>query len=759
MIYSLQNILSFREFKKVGHSMKDNMEVGFCSSLWCSYEDAKTCSFVFSSIVDLHSCINHAMIVCVDTILVLICLFIFIYKSFKNAPPLQSQNLSLVLIFSSIYNAFLSFAYLGWGLSLAWKELYKSQSVLPLHKWFPIFFHGFTWLLVSITVSLNKLQLPFNRTVKFCYVIIFYAGFLFTTLAYEAFVGTSVSVKMVLDVLCLPGSILLLVGTLWRGHNYVDTNFVNGGDDSYKLLQGEEIDADVTLFAKAGLFSTMSFWWLNPLLAKGKKKILEEKDIPQLRPQDQAHMCYSSYLQQVSEQKGSSNSSSTLMVILSCQWKAILVSGFFALIKALTLIAGPLFLRAFIKVASGKESFRYEAYVLTGGLFLAKGLESVSERQWYFRTRLIGLQVRSMLSAAIFQKQIRLSNAAKLTYSPGEIVSYVTVDAYKIGEFPSWFHQIWTTSLQLGSALIIVYYSLGLASTAALITVILTVLASSPLSKLQHKYHKKLMAAQDRRLKAIAEALTNMKILKLYAWETHFKNIIEGLRGEESKWIRKVLSQKGQYLVLFYASPILVPAITLWACYFLDVSLNASNCFTFLATLRIIQDQIRRMPEVAGIFIEAKVSFSRIDHFLGAPELENTDTRRSNNENHVDLSIFMSCAEISWDSLKATLRNIQLMVRTGEKVAICGGVGSGKSTLLAAILGEVPKISGTVSLWNKLLNFINFNYFSPSLNLRSMKFSGIYLWEDSLCFSDCLDTNWNHSRKYSVRFFYGSKQI
>ena len=166
-----------------------------------------------------------------------------------------------------------------------------------------------------------------------------------------------------------------------------------------------------------------------------------------------------------------------------------------------------------------------------------KCLESFSERQWFFRSRMIGLQVRSFLSAAIYQKQLRPSNAAKVTHSPGQIMNYVTVDAYRIGEFPYWFHQIWSTNLQLCLALIVIWYSIGLATVAALIVVILTVVASSPLAKLQHKYLAKLMVAQDKRLKAITEALANMKVLKLYAWEKHFKDAIEGLRKEESEQI------------------------------------------------------------------------------------------------------------------------------------------------------------------------------------------------------------------------------
>ncbi|KAI9174576.1 hypothetical protein LWI28_019508 [Acer negundo] len=696
--------ISKLHLRSLRHNMEDGFWMAFCNKSECSNETAKVCSSGFSSIDDPYSCINHALIICIDILLLSICLFFFIYKlsTRKTIAPLESQKLPVKLIYSIIYNGILGLAYFGLGISIVSKKVHKDHSVLPLHKWLVLLFQGFTWLFLALTISLNKLHLPHSRTVKFCYIVIIYVGFVCISSLRKAILENIVSIKMILDILSFPGTILLLL-CAFQGHGYADTDVDNCRDDSQVVLQGHGSNDKVTPFAEAGFFSNVSFWWLNPLMKKGKERILEDKDIPQLRLADQARTCYSIFM----EQKGSSDSHSLLSVILLCQWKAILVSGFFALIKVITLSAGPLFLREFIKVASGKENIKYEAYVLTGGLFLAKCLESLSERQWFFRTRLIGLQVRSMLSAAIYQKQLRLSNTAKMTFSPGEIVSYITVDAYKIGEFPYWFHQMWTTCLQLCLALVIIYYCVGLATTAALITVLLTVLASSPLTKLQHKYQIKLMVAQDRRLKAITEALTNMKVLKLYAWETHFKNVIEGLRKEEFKWIYKVLTQKGYYVVLFWSSPILIPIVTFWACYFLKITPDASNAFTFLASLQIAQGQIRLIPEVAGIFIESKVSFSRIVKFLEARELENTNIRqvKSDRDMDMDWSIFIRSADISWDacsSSMATLRNINLMIKPREKVAICGEVGSGKSTLLAAILGEVPKISGMVSVYGKI---------------------------------------------------------
>ncbi|KAI3422990.1 uncharacterized protein J3R85_011519 [Psidium guajava] len=474
----------------------------------------------------------------------------------------------------------------------------------------------------------------------------------------------------------------------------------------YEPLLDREQNHGVTPFATAGFLSKMSFWWLNPLMKLGKEKILQDDDIPRLRWEERAETCYLRFLEQLhkGKKKNSYGAYSILSAIFYCEWRGILVSGFFALIKVLTLSTGPLFLSAFIMVAEGEEAFEYEGYVLAGGLFLAKCLESLSERQWYFRARLIGLRIRSFLSAAICRKQLRLSSAGKMAHSPGQIIQYVTSDAYRIGEFPYWFHQIWSTSLQLCLALVIVYYAVGLATLAALTVLILTVAGTHPMAKLQLKYQRRLMEAQDKRLKAIAEALSNMKVLKLYAWDKHFKQVIEELRKDESEGIAAVLRQKGNCLVLYWSSPVLVPVFTFWACYFMGIPLTASNVFIFLASLRIVQQPIRLIPEVVGSFIEAKVSLSRIAEFLEATELEDKPTKQQSDTEVLEMAVFLDSREISWDSgtSKVTLRNINLSVRKEEKVAICGEVGSGKSTLLAAILGEVPFINGIVRVHGRM---------------------------------------------------------
>uniref|UniRef100_A0A803MIJ7 ABC-type xenobiotic transporter n=1 Tax=Chenopodium quinoa TaxID=63459 RepID=A0A803MIJ7_CHEQI len=212
------------------------------------------------------------------------------------------------------------------------------------------------------------------------------------------------------------------------------------------------------------------------------------------------------------------------------------------------------------------------------------------------------------------------------------------------------------------------------------------------------------MVAQDARLKAYSEALVNIKVLKLYAWETHFKNVIEGLRKVEAKWLSGVQMRRSYNGFLFWSSPVLVSAVTFGACYFLKIPLHASNVFTFVATLRLVQEPIRSIPDVISAMIQAKVAFTRIVEFLLEPELLTQNVKKKSRMGNIDHAIKMRSANLYWEtnSSKPTLRNINIVVRPGEKVAICGEVGSGKSTLLAAILGEVPYIEGTAAVYGKI---------------------------------------------------------
>ncbi|KAL9237367.1 hypothetical protein vseg_011924 [Gypsophila vaccaria] len=685
----------------------DNLWRLFCGRSECPNDSARICIPGFLSVCDPDSCVNHVLIVLVDALLLALLLYNMICR--KSSSKVHTM-LSTLQICAAVFNVCLGLSYLGLGFWTLGVKLMADHSFLPIHWWVLLLFQGFTWLLAGLTTSLKG-----HYFSKISFRILSILSFLSTAiLSIFALVSVinhqTVTLKVILDILSFVGASLLMLSTFYR-YKHEASCETDDGSTLYTALKAEDdgicstLDSDVkcTPFSKVGLLSTMSFWWLNSLMKLGKTKTLSDEDIPKLHDSDGAESCYLQFMDELIKQKQQETSvqPSLLWTIIACHRRQILISGFFALISIITLSAGPLLLNSFIRVSVGKEDFKHEGYILAILLFFLKIAESLSRRQWYFRSRIIGVKVKSLLSALIYKKQLRISSDARKTYSGGEIMSYVTVDAHRIGEFPFWFHQIWTTTLQICIAIAILIHLVGIATIASVVVLILTVLCNIPLAKLQHKFQTNLMVAQDERLKACSEALVNMKILKFYAWETHFKNMIEGLRKKEYKWLHRVHLGSVCHSFLFWTSPIPISGATFATCYLLGIPLNASNVFTFVATLRLLQDPIIAISDIIGVVIQATVAFSRIARFLEASELQVGDVRKKNNNSSVNHAILMNSANISWEmnQPKPTLRNISLEVQPGEKIAICGEVSSGKSTLLAAILGEVPYKEGTVEVY------------------------------------------------------------
>ena len=300
---------------------------------------------------------------------------------------------------------------------------------------------------------------------------------------------------------------------------------------------------------------------------------------------------------------------------------------------------------------------------------------------------------------AVYQKQLKLSSLGRRRHSTGEIVNYIAVDAYRMGEFPWWFHSSWSFVLQLFLAIGILLWVVGLGALRGLVPLLICGLLNVPFANMLHKCQTQFMIAQDERLSSTSEILNSMKIIKLQSWEDKFKNLIESLRENEFKWLAETQFAKAYGTLLYWMSPTIISSVVFLGCIiFGSAPLNASTIFTVLASLRSMGDPVRMIPEAFSSLVQVKVSFDRFNAFLLDDELKNDELFRIPFQKS-DKSVKIQSGNFSWDPeiMIPTLTDVNLEIRCGQKVAVCGPVGAGKSSLLYAVLGEIPKISGTVS--------------------------------------------------------------
>ncbi|XP_030514474.2 ABC transporter C family member 3-like [Rhodamnia argentea] len=458
----------------------------------------------------------------------------------------------------------------------------------------------------------------------------------------------------------------------------------------------------VTPYSKAGLFNIITFSWLSPLIALGNKKALDLEDIPQLYSRDSLVGTLPDFKKRLESAVNSSNGMTSFglaKALILSEWKEIIYTAVLALLHTPASYVGPYLIDDFVQYLNGQHDFNSKGYLLVLAFSVAKLVECLCYRQLMFRLQLVGIRTRSLLVAIIYDKGLTLSCQSKQDHTSGEIINFMAVDAERIGEFSWSMHVPWLVLLQVGLALAILYKDLGLAAIAAFVATVLVMLANVPLGSFLEKFQDKLMESKDKRMKATSEILRNMRILKLQAWEMKFLSKIIELRNVEAGWLKKFVYAQALTSFVFYGAPTFVSVATFGACLLLGIPLSSGRVLSAIATVRILQGPIYSLPDVMSMIAQTKVSLDRLSSFLRLEDLQNNVVEKLP-QGTTDVAIEITAGNFTWDlsSPDPTLKDINLKVRNGMKVAVCGIVGSGKSSLLSCILGELAKISGTIRL-------------------------------------------------------------
>lgn len=456
-----------------------------------------------------------------------------------------------------------------------------------------------------------------------------------------------------------------------------------------------------TLYGKANFIQLITFSWENPLFTAGIKKPLEQDDVPDVYIKDSAGFLSSSFEETIKHaaEKDGPKPSIYKVILLFVKRKAA-INALFAVLSACASYVGPYLINDFVNFLADKSSRSIESGYLLALAFLgAKMIETISQRQWIFGARQLGLHLRAALISKIYQKGLILSSKARQSHGSGEIINYMSVDIQRVTDLVWYVNNIWMLPIQITLAVMILRTTLGLGSVAALAATLLVMACNIPLTRFQRQYQSKIMEAKDARMKATSEVLRNMKTLKLQAWDSQYLVKLEALRGLEYTWLWKSLRLAALTAFVFWGSPTFISVTTFGACMLMGIKLTAGRVLSALATFRMLQDPIFSLPDLLSAFAQGKVSIDRIAFFLQEEEIQENSVEFIP-DGETDYAIEIENGVFSWcqNSNEPTLREIQLKAKKGMKVAVCGTVGSGKTSLLSCILGEIEKRSGRVKV-------------------------------------------------------------
>ncbi|CAL1547665.1 unnamed protein product [Lymnaea stagnalis] len=503
---------------------------------------------------------------------------------------------------------------------------------------------------------------------------------------------------------------------------------------------------------KASFPSQIVYFWIYGLLRQGYRKDLEEDDVFALNPRDESSkfipefvyewgkerqkaknlntirskeiLSRSAYHQptpvtnerspllsqdavkfsKTKEDNVKLSQASLIKVILKVFGGTIFISQLLKLFSDLLTFVTPMLIEELIAFTQNRKTEReWKGYVLACSFFVVAMLKTCLYQYHFHVSMTLGMRIKSAVISAVYKKALTISNEAKKESTVGEIVNLMSVDCQRIQDATGYIYMLWSMPLLIILALYMLWGTLGPSSMAGLGVLLLLMPINAWAASKQRSYQMLQMKTKDRRIKIMNEVLNGMKVLKLYAWEESFQRKITDIRAEELTTLKKTAYLIAVTMFIWTCAPYVVQLVSFGTYIAASESgyLDPSTAFVAISLFGILRQPMAALPMILPFLIQAGVSVGRVSKFLSNDDLDPDVVHHNPNS---DQAIQIENGTFTWDTKShlPTLRHIDVSVSPGSLVAVVGTVGSGKSSLLSAMLGEMKKLKGKVTLKDRV---------------------------------------------------------
>ncbi|KAM7066573.1 ATP-binding cassette sub-family C member 4 isoform 2-T2 [Acridotheres tristis] len=431
----------------------------------------------------------------------------------------------------------------------------------------------------------------------------------------------------------------------------------------------------------ASLCSRLFFWWLNPLFITGHKRKLEEDDMYKVMPEDSSEKLGEElqwyWDKEVQKAKKRGKTPHLTKAIILCYWKSYLVFGIFTMIEETLKIVQPIFLGRIINYfenedASDELALNF-AYCYAGALSVCTLVLAIMHHLYFYHVQRAGMKLRVAMCHMIYRKALRLSNVAMAKTTTGQIVNLLSNDVNKFDQVTIFLHFLWAGPLQAIAVTVLLWMEIGPSCLAGMAVLIILLPVQTCIGRLFSSLRSKTAALTDVRIRTMNEVISGMKIIKMYAWEKSFAELVNGLRRKEIAMVMKSSYLRGLNLASFFVASKITVFMTFMAYVLLGNVISASKVFVAVSLYGAVRLTVTLFfPSAVERVSESLISIRRIKNFLMLDEVSHFKPQlQGNNENIILHAQDLTCY---WD----------------------------KSSLLSAVLGELPKDKGLINVTGRI---------------------------------------------------------
>lgn len=499
----------------------------------------------------------------------------------------------------------------------------------------------------------------------------------------------------------------------------------------------------------ASLLSLATFSWVDPVVWLGYKKTYEMQDVWNISVEDKAAVVIADYRQL-------KRTTALAWHLLRYFRRELLIQAAWAGFSGFLTFVPTLLLKAILQyVEAPEDTPRNSAWFFVILLFVSGCASALADGQALWIGRKICIRLRAVIVGEIYSKALRRKAGASAdktlggeeqvqgkksvwqkiktigqqkekgdkkakkegsaeqggNVTSGTIINLMAVDSFKVAEIGAYLHFLWAaTPVQVVLAVVLLYQILGWSSIAGIGMMALLLPVNLYISKQFAAVQKKILAATDARIQTTNEVLTNIRIIKYFAWEQRFMANIDEKRAVELKRLTTRYILWSVAATVWGGAPVLITFLS-FAVYTLveKKPLIPSTAFTALSLFQILRIPLDQLADMVAHVQESKVSIDRIEEFLAEE-----DTQKYKQLNHPETEedngkpvIGFENGTFTWGEkavveadAAASFRMIDMTLRfeVGQLNVVAGPTGSGKTSLIMALLGEMTLLEGSVYL-------------------------------------------------------------
>ena len=249
------------------------------------------------------------------------------------------------------------------------------------------------------------------------------------------------------------------------------------------------------------------------------------------------------------------------------------------------------------------------------------------------------------------------------------------------------------------------------------------------------KYSKRIQQQSSNMFSNVEEKLNSMRIVKAFSREQYEMEIFKEINNKHFKFWRKSRIYHAFNIPLSELNSVITGVIVLMIGGYqvLDPNVNFS-IGTFFAFMLAIFSMLHPMKAITKAYTnirKALVSLERISEILNR-ESEIIESSSQIEKRDFDSAIEYKNVSFSYNGSEKVLKDINLTINKGEKIALVGSSGSGKTTMVNLLERMYDTTSGEILIDNNNIRNINLQ------DLRTLMGT---VTQESILFGDTIANN------------------